>query len=398
LEKQDATGTWKKGFGHHPMLAHADHGQDGTGEHLAALLRPGNAGSNTAADHVTTLDLALEQIPAALREPDRRGRVPVLVRTDSGGASHAFTDHITGHGMEFSIGANLENFDTVGALAALPPQAWRRAVQSDGLPRKGAWVAEATRLVDLSTWPPGTRLILRKEHPHPGAQLRITDTDGNRVTGFLTTTRGGRITELESRHRRRARQEDRIRNAKDTGLRNLPFHDTAKNRVWMLVCALAGDLIAWTQRLALTGPHRTAEPKRLRLQVFAVAARLVRTARRRWLRISRDWPWAQEITDAHQRQLGRERPVRPVELADVSVGERPRDRAHGGGCACSAERDVHAAVPHSVDILDAVRARDHGRDQCHHLRGRVGAAAVVRVEDADRLTGQFGQAASLGQS
>jgi hypothetical protein len=300
-DKQDATSTRKKGFGHHPILAHIDHGTDGTGEQVAALLRPGNAGSNTATDHITTLDLALDQIPTRNREPDRAGRVPVLVRTDSGGASLAFTHHITDAGMDFSIGASLHNFDIHTALDALPRQAWRRAINGDGWPRDGAWVAEATRLVDLSTWPAGTRLILRKERPHPGAQLRITDSDGLRVTGLLTTTRGGRITELELRHRRRARQEDRIRNAKDTGLRNLPYHDRGHNQVWMLICGLAGDLIAWTQRLALSGAHRVAEPKRLRLQIFGVAARLVRTARRSRLAIAAVWPWAEVIVTAHQK-------------------------------------------------------------------------------------------------
>ena len=259
------------------MLAHVDHGPDGTGEQVAALLRPGNAGSNTAADHITTLDLALAQIPVHLRDPDTGGRVAVLVRTDSGGASLDFTHHIHRLGMEFSVGASLHNFDVHPALAALTDTGWQPAIEPGGRLREGAWVAEATDLVDLTTWPPGTRLILRKERPHPGAQLRITDTDGNRVTGFLTTTRQGEITALELRHRQRARQEDRIRNAKDTGLRNLPFHDTAKNRIWMLLCALAGDLIAWTQRLALTDKHRIAEPKRLRLRIFSVAAILVRT-------------------------------------------------------------------------------------------------------------------------
>ncbi|MBP2320512.1 hypothetical protein JOF56_000897 [Kibdelosporangium banguiense] len=155
-------------------------------------------------------------------------------------------------------------------------------------------MAEATGLVDLSAWPEGTRLILRKERPHPGAQLRFTDIDGNRVTGFLTNTAPGgpyrQLADLELRHRRHARVEDRIRNAKDTGLRNLPFHDTAHNQVWLDICALASDLIAWTQRLALTGQHRIAEPKHLRLRIFSVAARLTRTGRRLTLKIPTDWP------------------------------------------------------------------------------------------------------------
>jgi hypothetical protein len=304
-EKQDAAKTWKKTFGFHPLLAFCDHGDGGTGEPVAGLLRRGNAGSNTAADHVTVLDQALTQIPAPLREPDPRGKVAVLVRTDAAGATHTFTQHIHTLGMEFSVGAYLHHFDIHTALRTIPKKVWTPAYNANGKPRDGAWVAEATGLVDLTAWPQGTRLILRKERPHPGAQLRTTDVDGNRVTGFLTNTAPGgpgrQLADLELRHRRHARVEDRIRAAKDTGLRNLPFHDTAQNRVWIEIAALAADLIAWTQRLALTGAHRLAEPKRLRLRIFGVAGRLVATGRRLLLKIPQDWPWAETITTAHAR-------------------------------------------------------------------------------------------------
>jgi hypothetical protein len=157
----------------------------------------------------------------------------------------------------------------------------------------------------MSSWPPGTRLILRKERPHPGAQLRITDADGLRITGFLTSTTpagpGHQLADLELRHRRHARVEDRIRAAKDTGLRNLPFHDITQNRIWLAVAALAADLLAWTARLALPAAAATYEPKRLRLRILAVAGRIVRTARRRLLKIDPAWPWAALITTAHAR-------------------------------------------------------------------------------------------------
>jgi hypothetical protein len=304
-EKQDAAKTWKKTFGHHPLLVFCDHGQGGTGEPVAGLLRRGNAGSNTAVDHITVLDDALAQIPASLRTPDDEGRVKVLVRTDAAGATHAFTHHIATQGMEFSVGANLSHFDTDHILRTIVKRTWTPAYNAERNPRDGVWVAEATGLVDLSAWPAGTRLILRKERPHPGAQLRFTDIDGNRVTGFLTNTAPGgpyrQLADLELRHRRHARVEDRIRAAKDTGLRNLPFHDTAQNRVWLEICALAADLIAFTQRLALTGQHRIAEPKRLRLRIFSVAGRLIRTGRRLTLKIPENWPWNDAITIAHQR-------------------------------------------------------------------------------------------------
>jgi hypothetical protein len=282
---------------------------------MAELLRPGKAGSNTVADHKVVLDAALAQIPQPLRRPDEHGRARVLVRTDAAGATHGFAWHVHGRGLEFSLGANLGHFDIAGALSHLPSPAWTPAYQArkpraaeTGVqiqPRDGAWVAEATGLVDLSAWPPGTRLILRKERPHPGAQLRITDADGNRVTGFLTNTAHGgparQLADLELRHRRHARVEDRIRAAKDTGLRNLPFHDMAQNRIWVAIAALAQDLLAWCARLALPGKVAIYEPKRLRLRILAVAGRIVRTARRRLLKIDPAWPWADTITTAHTR-------------------------------------------------------------------------------------------------
>src|SRR3954454_21224189 len=115
------------------------------------------------------------------------------------------------------------------------------------------------------------RLIVRKERPHPGAQLRITDVDGNRITAFVTNTNRGQVTDLELRHRRRARAEDRIRCAKDTGLANLPLHDFDQNQIWCAIVALACELTAWMQTLALPEHQaRRWEPKRLRLRLFSI--------------------------------------------------------------------------------------------------------------------------------
>ena len=301
-DKEWAAPTFKRGFGFHPLLSHADHGQTGTGEPLAGMLRTGNAGSNTAADHIAVFDDALAQLPADVTAADTAGGRAILVRTDAAGATHDFARHLHEQGVQFSLGAYLHHFDILAILAELPAQAWHCAADADHKPRDGAWVAEATAYADLSAWPTGTRLILRKERPHPGAQLRITDADGNRVTGFLTYCTGKKLAALELRHRRHARVEDRIRAAKDTGLANLPFHDAAANRIWLEVSLLAADLLAHLQRLALDGTLRLAEPKRLRLRLFSVAGRLIRSARRHVLRIPKTWPWAEAITTAHQRQ------------------------------------------------------------------------------------------------
>ena len=180
-----------------------------------------------------------------------------------------------------------------------PAAAWTPAYDADGEVRDGAWVAELTGVLDLSGWPAGMRVIVRKERPHPGAQLRFTDRDGQRLTAFATNTLGGQLPDLELRHRRRARCEDRIRDAKDTGLGNLPLHGFDQNQIWCAVVQLAMELTAWMQMLALHGHQRARwEPKRLRLRLFSIAGRLARHARRTWLRLAAHAPWADLLTTA----------------------------------------------------------------------------------------------------
>jgi hypothetical protein len=154
-------------------------------------------------------------LPAHLR---RR----VLIRSDSGGGTHEFLAWLTrpGRRLAYSAGFTMTD-DVAGAILKIPAGAWTPAYDADGLVRPGAWVAELTGMLDLDGWPKGMRIIVRKERPHPGAQLRFTGIDGHRFT-FATSTKGGQLADLELRHRRRARCEDRIRCAQDTGLRNLP--------------------------------------------------------------------------------------------------------------------------------------------------------------------------------
>jgi hypothetical protein len=294
-EKEQAAATWKKTFGFHPLTAFADHGPGGTGEPLAIVLRPGNAGSNTAADHIEAARLALAQLPRQLRQR-------VLIRSDSGGGTHEFLSWLTRPGRRLHYSAGFTMTDEVcQAILKVPARAWTPAYDAGGQVRKGAWVAELTGLLDLWSWPKGMRVIARKERPHPGAQLRFTDIDGHRFTCFATDARGGQLPDLELRHRRRARCEDRIRSAKDTGLRNLPLHGYAQNQIWCEIVALACELLAWTQILALTGTARRWEPKRLRLRLFAVAGRIVRGGRRLRLRLAGKWPWATQTTAALSR-------------------------------------------------------------------------------------------------
>ena len=303
-DKEGAEPTFKRGYGFAPMCAFVDHGEHGTGEALAIDLRPGKASPWNSADHIATLDAALAQLPE-----HERGQV--LVRADTGACSKAFLHHITNLELEYSIGFSARE-GVQAAIEAIPEQAWRAAVDSDGDHRDGAQVAELTGWMPVPTkptrsparfgpqhWPDGMRVIARRERPHPGAQLRLTDHNGWRITCFATNTKGTgwTLAALEVRHRQRARCEDRIRCLKDTGLRNLPFHGYAQNRLWIEVVALAADLLTWTQTLAFD-EHQTArrwEPKRLRFRLLAVAGRIIRTGRRRRLRLPRDWPWNQLI-------------------------------------------------------------------------------------------------------
>jgi hypothetical protein len=295
-EKESAAPTFKRGFGHHPLCSFVDHGPAGSGEPLAVLLRAGNAGSNTAADHITVARSALAQLPG--HRPGTRPGRKVLIRTDGAGASHKFLTWLHGQRLSYSIGFGLPD-NTAELLEKIPAEVWTPAYDANGQIREGAWVAELTGLLDLTGWPPGMRVIARKERPHPGAQLRITDADGLRVTAFATDSTRGQLPALELRHRRRARAEDRIRCAKDTGLTNLPLHDFTQNQIWCAIVALACELTAWMQMLALTDSDaRRWEPKRLRTRLFTVPATLVRTGRRRLLHLAEHHPWAAVVHDA----------------------------------------------------------------------------------------------------
>ena len=298
-DKEHAAPTFKRGYGFHPLGSFVDHGAEGTGEPLAILLRPGNAGSNTAADHISVARDALRQLPFTARG-GRIGR-KVLIRTDAGGGTHEFVNWLHARKLGYSLGFGLPD-DAVARLAQIPAGVWTPAYDDERTPRDGAWVAEATGVLDLSGWPPGMRVIVRKERPHPGAQLRFTDADGNRLIAFATNTTTEQLADLELRHRRRARAEDRIRAAKATGLTNLPLHGFAHNQIWVAIVALALESTAWMQMLAFTDhPARRWEPKRLRLRLFSLAGRIAHHARQTHLRLASHAPWADLLLTAWQR-------------------------------------------------------------------------------------------------
>jgi Transposase DDE domain group 1 len=291
--KEGAAGTYKHSFGFHPLLAYLDRGA-APGEPLAGLLRPGNAPAGGSQDLIELVDLAVAQLPATSH--DR----PVLVRSDSAGASTRLAWHLRDQGVGFSVGMPIDAH-LRQAILAQPEPAWTPAIDADGQARHGGEVCELTGWIDLHTWPPGTRAICRREDAHPGAQLRFTDHDGHRFQVFFTDQPDGDLACLELRHRQRARVEDRIRAAKATGLQNLPFDRWRRNRVWLELVLAAQDLTVWTQALLLDGDLAVAEPKTLRYRLLHVAARIVRHARQVILRLQRSWPWAVQLAQAFTR-------------------------------------------------------------------------------------------------
>jgi hypothetical protein len=290
-EKEGAAPNYKRGFGFHPLMAYLD----ATGEALAAKLRPGNAGSNTAADHVEVLDAALVQLPV---DPNER---EVIARTDSAALTHGFIDACRARDVRFAVGHDL-TAPIRNACISVPNSWWVPAITANGVDeRDGAEVAEITDLLDLSRWPDGTRAIARREDPHPGAQLTFTDYEGRRYQVFITDLDDPDVAYLEALHRGRGRAEKRICDAKDTGLANLPSKDFAINTAWVQLVLVAQDLLAWTKLLCLDGALARAEPKRLRYCLLHAAGIIVRSGRRTRLRIAAGWPWTDHLVTAFTR-------------------------------------------------------------------------------------------------
>jgi hypothetical protein len=287
-EKELAAGHYKGGFGFNPLIASLGR------EVLAGVLRPGNAGANNADDHLQVLELALEQLPESALDGD------ILARSDSAGASHDFASGCRETRIRFSLGYPI-NSTVREQILALAESAWKSAVNQDGAPREGAWVTELTGQVNLSSWPAGTRLICRRERPHPGAQLSFTDVDGHRFQCFITDQDDQDIAALEALHRQHAEVEDRVKTLKATGAGHLPFHYFQANAAWFELALLAHDIMVWAQQLLLDGEHAICEPKRLRYRILHVAGQLTRHARRTTLHLPADWPRAGAILRAFKR-------------------------------------------------------------------------------------------------
>lgn len=299
--KENTAPNYKYRWGFYPLVASLD----ATGEALAVLLRPGNAGSGTATDHITVLDASLAQLPLdpAALPPARQ----VIVRTDAGGTTLEFAAACRDRKVRFIGGFQLR--ETLAAIIVeLPESAWQQAISADGSQlRDTGEVTEITHLVPadrLAQWPTGTRMLVRREQPHPGAQLRFTDIDGHRFQLIVTDLPDDDLPFLEALYRGRGRMECRIRDAKDTGLANLPSHSFAINTAWLALQMIATDLLAWLRHLCLSGELKTAEPKRLRYTLLHTAGVLARSGRRTRLRLAASWPWTPELVSAFARLPG----------------------------------------------------------------------------------------------
>jgi len=290
-EKEGAAPNYKHGFGFSPLMAFLD----ATGEPLAARLRPGNAAPGNAEDHVIVLDEALAQLPI---DPTT---CEVIARTDAAGCSHRFTEACAQRNVRFVVGHKL-SAELAAVVTQMPKKRWQRAISADGTDeRDSGEVAEITDLVDLSPWSEGTRMIARRELPHPGAQLTFSDVEGYRYQVFITDHEEADVCFLEGLYRGRGRCERRICDAKDTGLANLPSANFAINAAWLALVLIAGDLLVWMKGLCLEGELARAEPKRLRYTLLHTAGVLVHSARRITLRIAEGWPWADDLVVAFTR-------------------------------------------------------------------------------------------------
>jgi hypothetical protein len=301
--KEGAAPNYKGGYGFHPMLCFAD----ATGEALSGVLRPGNAGANTVADHVTVLDDAIRQLPREIAvghgqgdEAELVGR-SVIVRADSAGCTTGFLSACRSRNVGFFVTAR-SNAQLHQAIsdAENVEGVWLEAVTKDGEVRDGAMVAELTSLIDTSSLPRGTRFIVRKEPLHAGAQRSLFPSLEFRYWGFYTD-QDGDPRQLDLTMRAHAHVESHIQRLKDSGLCRFPFTKLGANEAWMFAVMLSADLVRWFQLVCLDDTWRQARPKALRWGIFHAPGRLIRTARRRIVRVIDGWPTTDVILDAYKR-------------------------------------------------------------------------------------------------
>jgi hypothetical protein len=302
-DKEQAAPNYKSGFGYHPLGCWLDE----TREPLAMLLRPGNAGSNTAADHCDVLARSIDQLPDAYQVGHGVGddpaavTHPLLVRADSAGATKTFLADLVERNIAFSVGFAMDA-TTREMIEAAPEGAWQPAINADRSERHGAQVVELCGFTGHNGWPGGARLICRREDPHPGATLSLFDqVHGRRHTLFVTDSTDDDIAGLELRQRRHARVEDRIRTWKTTGAARQPYWDAPANEAWLNTTFIALTLIAWAQLIGFDGELAAAEPDTFRTKILHIAGQTATRARQLVLHLDAQWPWTNHAVAGYQR-------------------------------------------------------------------------------------------------
>ena len=296
-DKERADGNFKGGYGFHPLLAFCDN----TGELLAVIPRSGNAGSNTAADHIAIIDAAIAAI-AAIPAKWRRN---LLITVDGAGSSHAVVDRLTT--------LNEQPGWSVGLLGRVRPG---RAGPHRDRRHTGAGVGgRAGRR--------GDRAAAAQHRRRPAQHLAGRDADHGAARAnpdrrpVVTVRADQRLPVSGDRHRHRRRAGPAARGAPPRarprrGIPPLrqghrpgqwPSSSFAINTAWVSAAAIAIDLLCWTRLLLLDGPLAKAEPATLRYRLLHTAARLVNHSRMLILRIPETWPWAQQFADAFNRVL-----------------------------------------------------------------------------------------------
>lgn len=308
--KEGAKGHWKGGFGFHPLGAWCSN----VGDNLAVMLRPGNAGSFTAADHLLVLAAALEQVPASWR-------ADVLVTIDGAGASHEVIDYLSGlntapaHGrrgrrVEYSIGWPVDE-RTLTAIGELHDRDWSDAIGADGKADPQAQVVDLTGILRhgpeelggdrMEGWPGDQRVIARRVPRLGGDAAKLGEDPNWRYGVFTTNTVAGQVQWLDARHRTQAHIEDKMKEIKTCGAENLPSKDWDRNSAWLQLAALATSLNAWLRHISLDGDLARAEPKALRYRLFGTPARHGVHARTTTLKIPPGWAWADDVVTAFTR-------------------------------------------------------------------------------------------------
>ena len=307
--KQGAAPHFKGGYGFHPLFCFSD----ATGDALAGELRPGNASANDVTDLLSVLDDGVSQLPTDIRAGHHEGDDPdlvqreVVVRSDSAGGTKAFVEQCRVRNIGFQVVTRRQT--TVSAaivIANEDPDRWEQALDPDGsndetVTSSGltSSVCEVTDLVDLSSWPEGTRLIIRRQPLHPGARTSLLPDLEYRFWGHYTDQNGD-AAELDRSMRAHAHVEDFIGRLKDAGLERFPFTEFDANQAWLQTVMWASDLVGWFQMLCLTGGLVRAKAKRLRWTFWHAPARIITTARRDIVRILDGWPTAGEILAAYR--------------------------------------------------------------------------------------------------